>query len=57
MALVGTNWHVVIYDNTKKTGNVVFSRQCFRVQEANALIAEKVIEYPKPQYTVVKEKF
>jgi len=57
MAQIGTNWTVVVYDNTKRTGNVVFNKMCFQVKEANALIEEKKIEFPKPQFTVVKEKF
>jgi len=51
------DWHVVVYDNYKRTGNIAFDKLCLKVQEANALIEEKKIEFPKPQFTVVKEKF
>lgn len=51
------NWHVCVYDNTKKTGNLVMQKKCMSVGEANTLMAEKKIEFPKPTYTVTKERF
>ena len=57
MSLIGKNWHAVVMDNTKRTNNIVFSKMCLSVKEANDIIAEKKIEYPKPQYTVSKEKY
>jgi hypothetical protein len=50
-------WYVCIYDNTKKTGNMVMQKQCTSVAEANALMKEKAEEYKKPQYTITKERF
>lgn len=55
MSLIGTNWHVVIMDNTKRCN--IFSKMCLTVKEANDIITEKKIEFPKPQFTVSKEKF
>ena len=50
-------WHVVIYDNSKKKGNVLLQQKCFTVDEANKLLAAKKEEFPKPGYTVTKERF
>lgn len=50
-------WYVCVYDNTKKTGNMIMQKQCMTVKDANALLAEKKIEYSTPTYTVTKERF
>lgn len=50
-------WYVCVYDNTKKSGNVILQKQCMTVGEANTLLAEKKIEYTAPTYTVTKERF
>lgn len=51
------DWHVIVYDNTKKHGNILFDKHCIRVQEANDLIKKKKEEFPSPHYTVAKEKY
>ncbi len=50
-------WHVVVYNNTVKKGNLVLQKQCLSVKEANDLMEKMKEEYPKPTYTVTKERF
>jgi len=44
-------WYVTVMQKYK----TVFQKQCMTVAEANALLKEKKIEYPHPEYIVTKD--
>lgn len=46
-------WNVTVIEKTK----TLFHQRCLTVQEANTLFAAKKLEYPSPQYMVMKEFF
>ncbi len=46
-------WHVTVFEKSK----TIFVKQCLTVTEANTLFAAKKLEYPAPQYIVLREQF
>lgn len=46
-------WNVTVIEKT----TTLFHRRCLTVDEANKLLAAKKLEYPSPQYIVMKEFF
>lgn len=44
-------WNVVVM----KKYTTIFTKQCFTVEEAKALVAAKKLEYPGKEYSVTRD--